>query len=121
MTKEMMFEVGSAVVFCALAVLLINPTNFWMPTMAHMTVLTLAAVAFGAFVIFVLREHARDERDEEHRSAAGHAAFLAGSAVLIIGIAVQNVVHQVDAWLIGALIAMVVAKVGTRIWNTLYH
>src|SRR3990167_11474547 len=90
MTKEMMFEVGSAVVFCALAVLLINPTSFWMPTMAHTTVLTLAAVAFGALVIFVLREHARDERDEEHRSAAGHAAFLAGSAVLIIGIAVQD-------------------------------
>ena len=121
MTRETLPELVSAIVFCALAVLLINPTGLWMPSMAHMTMLTLAAVAFGALVLFVLRESAQDERDETHRSIAGRVAFLSGSAVLIIGIAVQNTSHHIDPWLVGALIAMVIGKVGTRIWSTLYR
>ena len=121
MTKEMLPELVSAVVFCVLAVLLINPEGLWMPSMAHMTMLALAAVAFGAFVIFVLRESAHDEREESHRSSAGRAAFLLGSVVLIAGIAVQNAAHHIDPWLVCTLIVMVVAKVGTRIWSTLYR
>ena len=79
-------EIFSALVFCAIAVLLLNPMDFWMPSMAHMTVLAVGAAAFGAFAIFVLRERAEDERDEVHRALAGRAAFLAGSGVLILGI-----------------------------------
>ena len=121
MTRETIPEIVSALVFCVLALLLINPMGLWMPSMAHMTVVTLAAVAFGVLIIFVLRESARDEREEIHRSAAGRVAFLAGSAVLITGIAVQNAAHRIDPWLVGTLIAMVLAKVGTRIWSTLYR
>ncbi len=121
MTKETMPELISAAVFCVLAVLLLNPTDFWMPSMAHMTMLGLAAVAFGTFVIFVLRERATDEREVEHRSAAGHAAFLTGSVVLLLGIAIQSIADRIDGWLVGALIAMVLAKVIARVWSTLYR
>jgi hypothetical protein len=120
MTKEMWIEVGSAVVFCVLALLLINPMHFWMPTMSHMTVLGLAAIALAAFIVFVLRESAQDERDDTHRAMAGRAAFLAGSAVLILGIIVQNASHQIDTWLVATLIAMVLAKVVARMWSRWY-
>lgn len=120
MTKEFLPEIISAIIFCALALLLINPMHLWMPSMSHMTTVGLATIALAAFVVFVLREHARDERDDTHRAIAGRAAFLAGSAVLIVGIIVQNASHTVDSWLVGALIAMVLAKVGARIWSTWY-
>ncbi|MCE9541319.1 hypothetical protein K8R03_02020 [Candidatus Kaiserbacteria bacterium] len=121
MTKDMMPEIVSALIFCVLAVFLLNPMGLWMPSMAHMTMLALSAVAFGAFIVFILRESAKDERDAVHRSAAGRAAFLAGSAVLILGIIVQNSMHRIDPWLVVALIAMVVGKVVARIWSTLYR
>jgi hypothetical protein len=121
MNKDTMPELVSAIVFCVLALFLLNPAGLWMPTMAHMTMLALTAAAFAAFIVFVLRERVTDERDEIHRSAAGRAAFLSGSAVLIIGIAVQSATHQIDSWLVIALIAMVIAKVGARIWSTLYR
>src|SRR3989338_10042297 len=110
MTKDTIPEILSALIFCAIAVLLLNPMDFWMPTMTHMTILAAGAAAFGAFAIFVLRERAVDERDDAHRSAAGRAAFLTASAVLILGIATQSMEHAVDYWLVWALITMVLAK-----------
>ena len=121
MNKDTMPEIISAVAVCVLALFLLNPMGLWMPTMAHMTMLALAAAAFAVFIVFILRECVADERDEIHRSAAGRAAFLAGSAILIIGIAVQSASHRVDPWLVIALIAMVVGKVGARIWSTMYR
>lgn len=121
MTRDTIPEILSALAFCAIAVLLLNPLDFWMPSMAHMTVLAVGAAAFGAFAIFVLRERAGDERDEAHRALAGRAAFLAGSGVLILAIALQSMTYEVDSWLVWALIAMVLAKIGVRIWSTLYR
>src|SRR3989344_3491740 len=111
MTKDMMPEILSALALCAIAVLLLNPMDFWMPSMAHMTVLAAGAAAFGAFAVFVLRERVQDEREEVQRAFAGRVAFLAGSAVLISGIALQSMTYEVDPWLVGALIVMAVAKV----------
>lgn len=48
---------------------------------------------------------------------AGRIAFLAGSTTLFVGVVWQGVVtHEVDLWLLGALIAMVVAKIGAQSW-----
>lgn len=120
MTKETIPEIVSAIIFCAIAILLLNPSDFWMPSMAHMTMLAIGAAAFAAFSIFLLRESGGDERETVHRAEAGRAAFLAGSVILIIGIAKESFSH-VDPWLVGALVAMVLAKLGTRIWARLYR
>ena len=120
MTKDILPEIVSAVVFCAIAIAIINPMNLWMPSMAHMTMLALGAVAFGAFAIFAVREVAGDERDDAHRAFSGRMAFLAGSAVLLLGIALQSKGH-VDPWLVYALIAMVVGKTAARMWSRLYR
>ncbi|HUO50015.1 MAG TPA: hypothetical protein VMU25_00355 [Candidatus Paceibacterota bacterium] len=121
MIKEMVLQLAAATVFCVIAILLLNPMHFWMPTSAHMTILAIGAVAFGAFATLVVRERALDERDEVHRSRAGRAAFLIGSFLLVVGIAVESISHEVDPWLVIVLLGMVIAKVGARLWSAQYR
>jgi hypothetical protein len=112
------------VVACILIVLLVailNPFNWWMPTMLHMAMLAGALVAFSAFAIFVFRERVIDEREDVHRMLAGHAAFLFGAAVLIVGILYQSYMHVLDVWLIVVLVGMVLAKVGARFYSDQHH
>ncbi len=99
------------------AVLLLNPFHFWMPSMLLMSILAVILVLFGIFTSFVLREKITDERDAQHRTLAGRSAFLAGSAVLILGIIVQGYREAVDGWLVVTLIVMVVTKMSVRIWS----
>lgn len=112
--------IGEAIVTIGLivtAILLLNPFHFWMPDMMVVSMLAVILVLFALFASFVLREKAVDERDDQHKALAGRNAFLAGSAILILGITVQGYSHAVDAWLVVALIVMVVTKIGTRIWS----
>jgi hypothetical protein len=101
----------------AIAILLLNPFNFWMPNMIVIFILAFALVVFGIFASFVIREKSVDERDDQHKALAGRNAFLAGSGVLMLGIFVQGYTHTVDAWLVLALIGMVITKIVTRYWS----
>ncbi len=100
-----------------IALLLLNPFDFWMPAMMVIAMLIIALVLFGVFALFILRETIGDERDAAHRTLAGRNAFLAGSAVLMAGIVYQGYTHTVDPWLVAAVIVMIVVKMGTRIWS----
>lgn len=111
--KESVVTIG----LIATAVLLLNPFHFWMPDMIVMSMLAVILVLFATFASFILREKAVDERDDQHKALAGRNAFLVGSAILILGITAQGYSHAVDAWLVLALIIMVVTKIGTRIWS----
>lgn len=111
--KETIITVG----LIAIAILLLNPFHFWMPDMMVMAMLAVALVLFGIFASFILREHIVDERDDVHRTLAGRNAFLAGSAVLMIGIVIQGYTHTVDPWLVITLIAMILVKITTRMWS----
>lgn len=100
-----------------IAVLLLNPFHFWMPDMMVMAMLAFALVLFGIFASFILREKIFDERDSLHRTLAGRNAFLAGSAILMLGIIIQGYSHEVDAWLVVTLIGMIIVKISTRLWS----
>lgn len=100
-----------------LAVLLLNPFAFWMPDMMVVAMLAITLALFAAFASFILRERAADEREALHRTLAGRNAFLVGSGVLTLGIIVEGYAHAVDPWLVYALIAMIVAKIATRMWS----
>ena len=110
-------EVIVSVALVVLAILLLNPFDFWMPDMIVIGVLVVTLVFFGIFASFVLREKIFDERDGVNRSLAGRNAFLAGSAILILGIVEEGYSHSIDPWLVIALIGMVIAKITTRIWR----
>lgn len=101
----------------ALAVLLLNPFNFWMPDMMVMALLAVTLGLFGIFASFVLRERILDERDSQHRTLAGRNAFLAGSGILTLAIVVQGYSHAVDPWLVITLITMIIVKILTRVWS----
>ena len=100
-----------------LAILLLNPFHFWMPSIAVLCLLATALVVFGIFASFVLREKITDERDSFHRTLAGRNAFLVGAGIVLAGIIVQAYTHSVDSWLVVALIAMIVVKLYTRTWT----
>ena len=117
MTKNDLKQTTTAVVLILLLVLILNPFDFWMPTMAHMTLLGAAIVVFGLFASFMLREDAGDEREGAHRLLAGRAAFLTGSALLILGIIYQSYSHALDVWLVVVLVGMLLAKMGTRFYG----
>jgi hypothetical protein len=101
----------------AIALLLLNPFTFWMPSMMLIVILAIGLVVLALFASFVLREKNIDERDMLHSSIAGRNAFLAGVSVLMIGIAIEGYMHHVDMWLVLALIVMIIAKIVTRFWT----
>lgn len=110
-------EVVVSSVLIILAILLLNPFDFWMPDMALIFMLVLTLVIFAAFSIFIVREKVRDEREASHRMFAGRIAFLIGSAVLTFGIVAQAFHHSVDGWLVVALVAMVITKLSARLYS----
>ncbi|OGD36339.1 hypothetical protein A2850_03880 [Candidatus Azambacteria bacterium RIFCSPHIGHO2_01_FULL_51_74] len=112
-TKEILVPLTLVV----LAVLLLNPFHFWMPDMMVMGLLVVLLVLFGIFASFILKEKVFDERDDANRSLAGRNAFLAGSAILMLGIVIQGYSHKVDSWLVIALIVMIIVKITTRLWS----
>ncbi len=107
----------TALCLIIIAILLLNPFHFWMPTMMVMAMLATTLVLFGIFASFVLREKTIDERDAMHKTVAGRNAFLAGSGVIIIGIVAQGYAHAIDSWLVVSLIVMIIVKILTRIWS----
>ncbi len=115
--KNNLKEYTVTVLLIVLAVLLLNPFEFWMPDMMVMCMLAVTLGLFGIFASFILRETVSDEREEKHRTLAGRNAFLVGSGVLTLGIVVQGYTHTVDPWLVITLIAMVLVKIGTRMWS----
>jgi len=105
------------VILIVIAILLLNPFHFWMPNMLVICMLAFVLVIFGIFASFVLREKSVDERDDQHKYLAGRNAFLIGSGILMLGIVFQGYTHTVDAWLVLALIGMVITKIATRYWS----
>ncbi len=115
-----MKEVVASLVLVALVVLILNPFHFWMPMQVHLMVLGATIAAFGVVAGFMVRERAGDERDVEHRMRAGRAAFLVGTAVLVVGIVAQSFTHAVDPWLVAALTVMVITKMLARVYEDRY-
>lgn len=104
-------ELGVGIVFILLLLILLNPFEWWMPTMTAMTLTVMLVVVFALFTAFVWRERPHDEREHLHRSFAGRLGFLAGTCVLVAGIVVQESAHELDPWLPIALGSMIIAKI----------
>ena len=100
----------TAVIVIVLATALANPLGFFMPMPAVMMLIIALFVGFGILALFVLKEQVRDEREEVLRMKAGRAAFIIGGIILVIGIGVQGLEHNVDPWLVFALAGMIITK-----------
>ncbi len=114
--KSNLPHIAVALLVAVLLLLLTDPFMYWMPPMAGMAALVLACVLLLGWAGFVMYESASDEREAMLRMNAGRVAYLAGIAVLTIALLVEGLSHAIDPWIAGALAAMVIAKVGARIF-----
>jgi len=75
-------------------------------------------VIFAIIAGFILKENTRDEREEVHKMKAGRIGYMTGAAVLVIAIVVQGVYEMaVEPWIVIALFAMIVSRIGATLWS----
>jgi hypothetical protein len=111
MKNKLLQELGLAVLLIGLALIVLKSGHFGMPTMVWQAAIIALLVIFALFAVFVWRESARDEREIFLRMRAGRIGFLVGAGFLLLGIVVQSLSGgQVDGWLLGALVTMILAK-----------
>lgn len=108
---------SETIVTIALLVVLvwfINPFDFWMTDMFHMTLLGLAVAFFAIFAMFLWKESVTDERERLHRFIGARFAYTVAGTLLLIGTISQALSHEIDLWLPSTLAAMVFAKIVGR-------
>jgi membrane protease YdiL (CAAX protease family) len=112
--------IGETIVATILVLFLLAFLNYsplLMPMSMEMVLVVGLVITFIAFLGFVWKEKARDERELVHRSRAGRVSFFVGTIILVIGIVVQSLDYEIDPWLVYTLIGMVFAKVLSRIYS----
>lgn len=104
-----------SLVFLILLALVANPFDFWMPTaQAYLTVAAIAVVG-ALYAGLVYKEGTRDEREAHLRSEAARLGYIVGIVFLIAGIAAPILQGgHPSLWVVGALAAMVVARIASR-------
>lgn len=113
----MLIESLTAIAILIIAVIFLNPGHLAMPDSVNSLLILGFIVAFLAFGAFVLKEKSSDEREELHILKAGRISYLTGVGVLVAGIILQALKHEVDPWLVYAVCAMVLSKIISRIYS----
>ena len=103
-------ELVSAIGLLVILAFLMNPMGFYYSNMTLASIITILILLFIFFSVVVMKDKPADEREEKHQHLAGRSAFLAGTTVMIIGIIVQSISHQIDVWLVIALAVMIAVK-----------
>ena len=115
-TGRTLLHVITAVTLVVILGLLADPFMLWMPDMAAMTVLIIAAALLCVWIGLVIREHGGDERSVAHRMHAGRIAYLLGIGVLTVGLVVQGFTYSIDPWIALALATMVLSKLAVHLY-----
>ena len=120
MTKHSQ-EISISLILVILLVLMLNPFGLWMPNQATMMLVVGLVVVFALFASLIWKERPRDERERYHSMMADRIAYLAGSSVLVVGILVESLMHELEAWLVVALSVMILGKIFGLIYSKLKH
>ncbi len=116
-TRYQLGEVATALMLIVLLAAFITPPGLLMPKSTEMFLLVLFALAFFAYLGFIWKERAADEREHAHQLTAGRISFFVGSSILTIGIITQALNHNIDPWLLGALGGMLLTKILVRLYT----
>ena len=114
-------ELLLSIVLIILGYMLLYPQSMSMSHTMHMTVYGLLLICTGIFTGLIIHEQTHDEREYDHNNRAGRFGYTLGVITLLIGIAWQTVYMPYDPWLLVALIAMVIGKVGARVVNRIWR
>jgi uncharacterized membrane protein SirB2 len=97
--------------------LFLFPNPLLMPQSLEMMFIIVFIILFFIYSAVIWNEKGNDEREDLHILNAGRVSFLVGSGILTIGIFVQSLNHNIDPWLIYALISMIFTKIIIRIYS----
>ena len=112
-----LLEILVSVLLIIALLVCLNPLNLLMPPPFVMIAVVTLLIIFGLFAIYIWKERKGDERENYHKILSGHFAFLTGSFILVLAIAYQELNHNLDPWLVYALIGMICAKVISQFYN----
>lgn len=110
-------EVIIGIVVLGILGIFLNPTHLLMPDSINMLLILGLVLGFLSFVGLFWRERANDEREAVHMQKAGRISFFVGSTLLVVGIVIQALNHEVDPWLLYALSGMVLTKLISRAFH----
>lgn len=119
MKNKLLAETLVSLALIILMVSFLDPWQLWMPSQLAMMFLLFLIILYVIFAIFVWREKSQDERETLHKLMASRTAWLVGSLVLIVGLVVQALRHEIDPWILYALLAMVLAKSLSRLHKSI--
>ncbi|PID32285.1 hypothetical protein CR970_01250 [Candidatus Saccharibacteria bacterium] len=88
----------------------VAPKSLVMPSRLEMLLLAIVLVLLAMFLVFIWREAPHDEREARNQAVASRVAYLVGAGVLLVGLVVQSLQHQLDAVIPIALLAMIATK-----------
>lgn len=83
---------------------------------SQMVGISSALVLYVVVLSFIGEQKASDERELQHRFTASRIALIVGTAILSVGILYQLFTHQLDYWLLVALIGINVSKIISLIY-----
>ena len=112
-------EIAISVVLIIILISFLQVSQLTMPMSVEFSLIVFLIILFLAYTTTIWKELPRDEREEQHQLKAGRTSFLIGAGVLTMGAIYQLSQHEVDPWLIAALIIMILTKVFTRIYYQL--
>ena len=110
-------EIIFSLVLIGLLTIFLLPTKLLMPMSSSVMMILVLIIVFLGFSIFIWKEKAHDEREHLHILNAGRISYFIGCLILICGIIIQSLSHNIDPWLIYTLIVMVLAKILSRFYS----
>ncbi|MDH5533895.1 MAG: hypothetical protein OEX81_05740 [Candidatus Pacebacteria bacterium] len=112
-------EISISVVLIIILISFLQVSQLIMPMSVEFSLIVFLIILFLAYTTTIWKEIPRDEREEQHQLKAGRMSFLIGAGILTMGAIYQLSQHEVDPWLISALIIMILVKVISRIYYQL--
>jgi hypothetical protein len=103
-------------VVCLLG-LLTDPFMVFMTQMQLYMVLVLVTTLLAVWVGLILREESTDEREVANRAFAARWGYVSGITILTAGLLYEGLyLHEINWWILFALIAKILSKFLARIY-----
>lgn len=110
------FATTISIIVISLLLVFLNPTHLLMPDTLHSMLIIGFIITFLLLIAILWKERANDEREATHIQKSGRFSFIAGATILFTGIVIQTSMHNIDPWLIRALLLMILVKILSRVY-----
>jgi hypothetical protein len=114
----MSFKISIAIssLIVVTTIVLTDPFMLYMPMGIVLPMLIIACVSLCAWAGLVMTETSTDEREQQHRDFSGRLAYVSGLLMLTAAFVFQGYHHAIDPVIPYVLSAMVITKIGARMY-----